>query len=525
MSSPTPSAPRRCAIYTRKSIAAGLEKDFNTLDAQREACEAYIQRQTGWALVPERYDDGGYTGANTDRPAFQRLLADVDAKRVDIVVVYKIDRLSRSLLDFAKLVERFDKAGAAFVSVTQSFSTADPMGKLTLNILMSFAEFEREMIASRTRDKVRAARKKGKWTGGPVPLGYRIEKGRLVPEPHEVMQVREIFQLYLEHRSFVRMLDLLAERGWTTKFHAHREGRERVGRSWTKDALLRVLKNPLYIGQVRAEEGVVQGEHEGILDPEIFEQVQEKLGSERSTVVRRSSEFYLLRGLLHCGECGLAMSPATSHRGLRTYRYYRCDTVSKKGHACSTRPMPAGPLEDVVVGHVRERVRSGELLREVGGELQRLLNREREGVTAERARLPHEIAALASEINRAMDVLVSAGPGVRKPLESRLGESMRVQQSKQQRLSEVEQRASRLTEFAAEASQFLERLARLDRIWDLLTDRNKERLMATIVESVVVDQQSNRVRIEFAQGIPLAELEAPDAPEPSGASQPEQEVA
>jgi DNA invertase Pin-like site-specific DNA recombinase len=499
--------------------------DFNSLDAQREACEAYIQRQQGWVLVPSRYDDGGYTGANTDRPAFQRLLADVEAKKIDIVVVYKVDRLSRSLLDFAKLVERFDKAGAAFVSVTQNFSTADPMGKLTLNILMSFAEFERDMIASRTRDKVRAARKKGKWTGGPVPLGYRLEKGRLVVEPHEAMQVRDIFQLYLEHRSFVRLLDLLAERGWTTKFHALREGRERIGRSWTKDALLRVLKNPLYIGQVRTEDDVVPGEHEAIVDPEVFAQVQEKLGSERTTVIRRASEFYLLRGLLHCGECGQAMSPATSHRGHHTYRYYRCGTLSKKGHACATRPMPAGALEDVVVSHVRERVRNGELLHEAAGELQRLLDREREGLTAERSRLPQEIAALSAEINRVMDVLVGAGPGVRKQLEGRLAESMRVQQAKQQRLSEVEQRLHRLTELAAAASQFLERLARLDRIWELLTERNKERMMATIVESIVVDQQANRVRIEFAKGIPLAELEAPDAPEPSGASQPEQEVA
>ena len=439
MSSTPLSAPRRCAIYPRKSTAAGLEKDFNSLDAQREACEAYIQRQQGWVLVPSRYDDGGYTGANTERPAFQRLLADVEARKIDIVVVYKVDRLSRSLLDFAKLIERFDKAGAAFVSVTQSFSTADPMGKLTLNILMSFAEFEREMIASRTRDKVRAARKKGKWTGGPVPLGYRVDKGRLVVESHEAMQVREIFQLYTQLHSYVRMLDILAERGWTTKFHTTRQDRERIGRSWTKDALSRVLKNPLYIGQVRTEDDVVPGEHEAIVDPEVFAQVQEMLGSERTTVIRRTSEFYLLRGLLRCGECGQAMCPATSHRGHRTYRYYRCGTVSKKGHACSTRPMPAGPLEDVVVRHVRERVRRGELLREVAGELQRLLDREREGATAERSRLPQEIAALSSEINRVMDVLVGAGPGVRKQLEGRLGESMQVQQAKQQRLSEVEQ--------------------------------------------------------------------------------------
>ena len=163
---------RRCAIYTRKSTAAGLEQDFNSLDAQREACAAYIGRQPGWTLVDDRYDDGGFTGANIERPAFQRLLADIEAGKIDVVVVYKVDRLSRSLLDFAKLMERFGKAGASFVSVTQNFSTADAMGRLTLNMLMSFAEFEREMIGERTRDKIAAQRRRGKWTGGTVPLGY-----------------------------------------------------------------------------------------------------------------------------------------------------------------------------------------------------------------------------------------------------------------------------------------------------------------------------------------------------------------
>src|SRR5271169_3207981 len=208
---------RRCAIYTRKSTSVGLEQDFNSLDAQREACAAYIKKQPSWVLADERYDDGGFTGANIERPAFQRLLTDIDAKRIDVVVVYKVDRLSRSLLDFAKLMERFNRAGASFVSVTQNFSTADAMGRLTLNMLMSFAEFEREMIGERTRDKIAAARRKGKWTGGPIPLGYGVKDKRLVVNEAEAALVREIFVLYVEQRSTLAVARLLNEENRSTK--------------------------------------------------------------------------------------------------------------------------------------------------------------------------------------------------------------------------------------------------------------------------------------------------------------------
>ena len=200
---------RRCAIYTRKSTARGLDQEFNTLDAQYETCERYVTGQTGWQLVPERYDDGGFTGANLERPAFQRLEADIQAGKIDIVVVYKVDRLSRSLLDFAKVMDRFNQAGTAFVSVTQNFSTADAMGRLTLNMLMSFAEFEREMIAERTRDKIAAARRRGKWTGGTVPIGYKAIDKKLIIDEVEAPIVREIFDLYEQHRSALAVAKLL----------------------------------------------------------------------------------------------------------------------------------------------------------------------------------------------------------------------------------------------------------------------------------------------------------------------------
>ena len=206
---------RRAAIYTRKSTAAGLEQDFNSLDAQREACEQYIRSRERdcWHLLPNAYEDGGFTGANINRPGFQRLLTDIEAGKIDVVVVYKVDRLSRSLLDFAQVMERFNRAGAAFVSVTQNFSTADAMGRLTLNMLMSFAEFEREMIAERTRDKIAASRRKGKWTGGSVPLGYQVLDKKLVVDEMEAVVVREVFDIYLEHGSALEVARILNERG------------------------------------------------------------------------------------------------------------------------------------------------------------------------------------------------------------------------------------------------------------------------------------------------------------------------
>jgi site-specific DNA recombinase len=245
---------RRCVIYTRKSTSVGLDQDFNSLDAQREACAAYIQRQPGWILV-ETYDDGGYTGANIDRPAFQRLLADIDAGRVgavlgqiDVVVSYKVDRLSRSLLDFAKIMERFNAAGASFVSVTQNFSTADAMGRLTLNVLMSFAEFEREMISERTRDKIAASRRRGKWTGGPVPLGYSVIDKKLVVNELEAVLVREIFALYHEHRSTLMVARVLNERQEMTKRHSAQNGHLRKPRPWAQPDIVRILKNPVHAG-------------------------------------------------------------------------------------------------------------------------------------------------------------------------------------------------------------------------------------------------------------------------------------
>jgi site-specific DNA recombinase len=244
----------RCAIYTRKSSEEGLEQEFNSLDAQREAGEAFVRSQAGegWALVGERYDDGGYTGGNTERPGLQRLLAEIEAGKIDCVVVYKVDRLSRSLLDFAQLMRTFEQCKVSFVSVTQQFNTATSMGRLVLNVLLSFAQFEREIISERTRDKIAATRRKGKWTGGHPLLGYDVDPAgyKLVVNPAEAERVRQIFALYLEHESLLPVVEELAQRKWVGKKWKTRKGPERGGQPFTRTCLYRLLTNVVYTGNM-----------------------------------------------------------------------------------------------------------------------------------------------------------------------------------------------------------------------------------------------------------------------------------
>jgi DNA invertase Pin-like site-specific DNA recombinase len=271
----------RCAIYTRKSTEEGLDQSFNTLDAQRDAAEAYIasQRHEGWIALPEKYDDGGYTGANMDRPALKRLLEDVRQGIVNCIVVYKVDRLTRSLLDFARIVEVLDKHGASFVSVTQQFNTTNSLGRLTLNILLSFAQFEREMIAERTKDKMGAARRRGKWIGGNLVLGYDVtpQGGSLVINPSAARRVREISALYLEYRSLISVVQELERRGWRTKAWTTKTGRNAGGKNFTKNRLYNLLTNIIYTGRVEFGGQVYEGEHERIVDDETWTNVQENL--------------------------------------------------------------------------------------------------------------------------------------------------------------------------------------------------------------------------------------------------------
>src|SRR5687768_1704350 len=269
---PNGASKRRCAIYTRKSSEEGLEEDFNSLDAQREACEAYIrsQKSAGWSLLSDLYDDGGISGGTLERPALQRLLADIQAGRVDLVVVYKVDRLTRSLADFAKIVEVFDAQGVSFVSVTQQFNTTTSMGRLTLNMLLSFAQFEREVTGERIRDKIAASKQKGMWMGGPTPLGYEPNGRSLKVQEPDAETVRTLFRLYLELGSVRRLKEEADRRGLISKLRPHWKGRMRGGRPFSRGFLYHLLQSPIYIGRIGHNGGSFEGQHPAIVDREIW---------------------------------------------------------------------------------------------------------------------------------------------------------------------------------------------------------------------------------------------------------------
>jgi site-specific DNA recombinase len=357
-----PAAPVRCAIYSRKSTEEGLDQDFTSLDAQREAAEAYIHSQAhaGWICLPQRYDDGGFSGSNLDRPALTRLLADIQAGQVDCVLTHRVDRLSRSLLDFARLMETFEQHQVAFVSVTQHFHSGTSMGRLVLNVLLSFAQFERELIAERTRDKVAAARRRGKWTGGLPCLGYAVDppSRKLVVNAEEAARVRAIFALYLEHRGLLPVVEELRQRGWHTKQCLTRKGTVRGGRPFTKGSLYELLTNVIYLGQVRYKGETFPGEQAALVDRETWEQVQALLAEhgQARVVELRSRSGALLQGLLRCRACGCAMTPAhVTHRGNRRYRYYTCTAAQKHGwRTCPSKSLPAGVIERYVLEQLAE---------------------------------------------------------------------------------------------------------------------------------------------------------------------------
>jgi DNA invertase Pin-like site-specific DNA recombinase len=339
MTSKSKTVPRvRCAIYTRKSTEENLDSAFNSLDAQREAAEAYIvsQREVGWTAVPDRYDDGGCSGGNLERPGLQRLLGDVEAGAIDCVVVYKVDRLSRSLLDFAKLIELFERKQVSFVSVTQQFNTTTSMGRLMLNVLLSFAQFEREIIGERIRDKIAATKRKGKYTGGPPVFGYDVdrERKRLVVNSQEAELVRHIFGRFAACASTTLVAQELNAAGHRTKSWTTKKGVTRAGRPWNKGYIYRLLHNPLYRGEVGHNGDRYPGEHEAIVPRELWEQAHAVLEKHRGPqrVRLRNETPALLKGLLRCAHCDCAMGPAFTRRRGRIYGYYLCVHAAKHGH-------------------------------------------------------------------------------------------------------------------------------------------------------------------------------------------------
>lgn len=346
----------RCAVYTRKSSEEGLDMEFNSLEAQREACEAYVasHKQEGWLLVSDQYDDGGFSGGTLERPALKRLLADIEAGKVDVVVVYKIDRLSRSLMDFSKLVEAFDRRTVTFVSVTQSFNTTTSMGRLTLNILLSFAQFEREVTGERIRDKFAASRKKGMWMGGWAPFGYEVKDRKLVTNDKDAETVRWIFRRFVTLGSATLLARELKQK----------DLRNRYGQAIDKGVLYKMLNNRTYIGDAVHKGTAYPGEHNAIIERKLWDQVHSILqeSPRKRAAKHRAQTPALLKGLIF-DSAGVAMSPTHTRRRGKLYRYY-VSQQTLKGTAPSNAAfrIPAGEIEEIVVDQVRRVLASPELI-------------------------------------------------------------------------------------------------------------------------------------------------------------------
>ncbi len=484
----------KCAIYTRKSTEEGLEQEYNSLDAQRDAGEAYIKSQLheGWVCSANRYDDGGFTGANMDRPALRRLMADIEAGKIDTVVVYKVDRLSRSLLDFARMMETFEKHKVSFVSVTQAFNTASSMGRLVLNVLLSFAQFEREMISERTRDKIAAARRKGKWSGGMPILGYGVEQTKLVVDPVEAPMVRQIFEMYLEQQSLLAVVTELNARGWRTKQWKTKKGDVRGGRVFDKVAIYNLLTNVAYVGKIKYKDEVHEGEQEAIVDAGVFERTQTLLARNGRSGGRavRNKHNALLRGILHCSTCGCGMSHAFTDKGSRQYRYYVCNHAQKRGwQTCPSPSIPAGEIERFVVDQIKAVGRDPQVIKETLAQARRQAEDQIEQQTAERDRLQTRLRADHAELSRLA--------ALARPNDPRLADTHDRLREAERRVSEIDSELAALDGDLVDDAEVAAAMADFDAVWDSLAPREHARVVELLVERVAYDGNAGSISITF----------------------------
>jgi site-specific DNA recombinase len=491
----------RCAVYTRKSTDENLSLEFNSLDAQREAAEAYIasQKHAGWVCLDQRYDDGGYTGGNVERPAFQQLMADVEAGKVDCIMVYKIDRLSRSLMDFAKIMETLERNNVSLVSVTQQFNTTTSMGRLTLNILLSFAQFEREIISERTRDKIAAARRKGKWTGGAPVLGYDREKdnrgSRLLVNEAEAKQVRAIFRTYLEAGSMLPTLQVIKKRGWKTKRYQTTESQWRGGREFDKSTLQKMLTNVTYLGKVTYKGDVFDGEHEAIVDEELFGQVQGLLRRNRNSGGRYVRNKYgaLLKGLVRCKHCDCAMSHHFATRGDRRYRYYVCIHAQKNGWSeCPAPSLPAKELEDFVVEQIKSLGKDPAVLEEALRATQANLQAEVDGLEARRKEVEARIRQLGREVGK-----LAPRAGFDEAATRELGHLQARMQDEQLEVAKLNEQIVRLRKRMLDSDELTGAIEAFDPLWDCLSPTHKARLIHLLVDRIEYDGDAEAIAVTF----------------------------
>ncbi|WP_413431519.1 recombinase family protein [Crateriforma spongiae] len=489
----------RCAIYTRKSHEEGLDQEFNSLDSQRDAAENYIASQSaeGWVALPTRYDDGGFSGGNLERPAMKRLLADIEAGEVDCVVVYKVDRLSRSLLDFARIMGTLDEQNVSFVSVTQHFNTTHSMGRLTLNILLSFAQFEREIIGERIRDKIAGQRRRGKWAGGVPVLGYDVDRSerspKLVINDDEAVRVRRIFAMYLEMGSILPVVQECERRGWLNKAWVTRGGKSKGGRPFDKSAIHAMLTNPLYAGRIRHKDQTFKGEHAAIVDKVVFEETQRLLKSNsrgRGNAVSNKHDA-LLRGLLFCPKCRLAMVHNIARRKTKLYRYYTCQTAIKRGYKkCPFPSLPAGEMENAVVEHIRRIGSDTELRREVLTQSQTQAAGELEDLGGQDRLLTKQLSQYHAELEQ-----LSAKSDASSKATDRLALLHEQIASAERSLATVRADAEALQDREFKEHDINAAFGDFDNVWKALTVNEKSQVLKLLIERIEFDVDDSSIAI------------------------------
>jgi len=487
----------RCAIYTRKSTDEGLEQDFNSLDAQREAAEAYIasQRHEGWLALPDRYDDGGYSGGTMDCPALKRLLHDIEGGKINCVVVYKVDRLSRSLLDFARMIEVFDRHGVSFVSVTQQLNTSTSMGRLILNVLLSFAQFEREIISERIRDKIAAAKRRGKHCGGMPALGYDIDpvKRRLVVNPEEAKLVVHIFERFALLGSAMMVAKELNVKGYRTKSWTTKAGKFRQGYPWNKSNVYRLLNNRKYIGEIEHKGNIYKGEHEPIVPRALWDKVHAILAVHHRVrgQVTRAKTHALLRGIIRCGTCNYAMAISYTHgRRKQLYRYYVCVRAAKSSYdRCPLPSLAAGEVEGAIVGQLRAIFKAPELITQTLKATKRIEAQEAAELENQRRDLEARLRVLRAE---AADLVQPTADG---SVAAQLGRLNARMEETEKNLAAVEAKLRELRECAVTATDVAEALRSIDPVWDELFPAEQARVVKLLVERVVVYPDGLHVRI------------------------------
>jgi site-specific DNA recombinase len=485
--------PIRCAVYTRKSTEEGLGQAFNSLDAQRESAEAYIlsQRHDGWVLAPGQYSDGGYTGSNMERPGVRQLLGDIEAGKIDCVVVYKVDRLSRSLIDFARMMGLFEKHGVAFVSVTQQFNTNVPLGRLTLNILLSFAQFEREIISDRTRNKQTAARKKGKWTGGHIILGYDLDSqaGKLVVNEDEAERVRKIFSMYLEGTPVVEMVQRLDRWGWRNKQWKTKDGKLYGGSTLRRCHVYGLLGNVLYTGRVRVGGDLFPGEHEAIIDQETFDLVQTRLKENTWTPgnVHRIKMDSLLRGMIYCSCCGSGMYSTYSSNKQRRYRYYVCYRSQQKlDDYCSSRSVSAPSVEEAVVESIKRVAIHPEVLAETGTVARRRAEEITAGLRSELRTENGRVKNLKSQIPRLHDEEARKLTDIRERLA--IGEA---------RAEDLRREIARREKQRIDDGELRHAMVNFESVWKTMNLEEQRILLQQLVEKVGYDGRTGKITVSF----------------------------